>query len=66
MRKRILRKTGIVISELGYGCGALFGKNVAGKECLSEEDAKIIVKTSIQHDEVNELSVDMKKTIPKG
>lgn len=49
MKKRILGKTGIEISELGYGCAALFGKDIIGKQGLSEEDSLKIIRTALEH-----------------
>lgn len=48
MKKRQLGKTNIELSELGYGCAALFGKNVIGKHGLSEEGSLQIIKTAIE------------------
>lgn len=48
MKKRMLGKTGIAISELGYGCAALFGKDVIGKQGLSEEGALEIIRTALE------------------
>ena len=47
MNKRLLGKTGIELSELGYGCAALFGKDVMGKQGLSEEKALEIIRTAL-------------------
>ncbi|MBE5861856.1 MAG: aldo/keto reductase [Lachnospiraceae bacterium] len=49
MKVNTLGNTGIKISELGYGCAALFGKNVIGKQGLSEEDAFRIIKTAFEN-----------------
>ena len=48
MKKRVLGKTGIEISELGYGCAALFGKNIIGKQGLSEEDSLKIIRIALE------------------
>lgn len=48
MKKRVLGNTGIAISELGYGCAALFGKDVIGKQGLSDEGALHIIETAIE------------------
>lgn len=48
MKKNTLGITGIRISELGYGCAALFGKDVMGKQGLSEEDALILIGTALE------------------
>ncbi len=47
MNKRFLGKTGIEISEVGYGAAALFGKDVLGKQGITEEQAYEIIKTAI-------------------
>ena len=39
MEKRLLGKTGIQLSELGYGAAALFGKNAFGKQGINDEEA---------------------------
>ena len=49
MNKRILGKTGIEVSELGYGCAALFGKSILGKQGLTEERAFEIVSTALEN-----------------
>lgn len=48
MNKRELGKTGIQISECGYGCAALFGKNVLGKEGISDKQAYKLVTTALE------------------
>ena len=48
MKNRMLGKTGIELSELGYGCAALFGKDVMGKQGLSEDKAIQIVRTALE------------------
>ena len=46
MRKRILGNTGIQISEVGYGCAALWGKDVLGKQGVTEEQAYNLFETA--------------------
>ena len=48
MNKRLIGKTGIEISEVGYGAAALFGKNVLGKQGITEEQAYSLITTAIQ------------------
>lgn len=48
MIKRELGKTGIKISECGYGCAALFGKNVLGKEGISDKQAYKLIITALE------------------
>ena len=47
MNKRMLGNTGIQITELGYGCTALFGKNVMGKQGITDEQALKLVTAAI-------------------
>lgn len=47
MKKRILGATGVELSEIGYGAAALFGKNVLGKQGITEDSAYEIVSTAI-------------------
>lgn len=47
MKKNFLGRSGIKISELGYGCAALFGKDVIGKQGLSDESALEILRAAI-------------------
>ena len=49
MNKRVLGKTGILISEVGYGCAALWGKDVLGKQGVTEEKAYELFETAYQH-----------------
>lgn len=49
MRKRILGGTGIQISEVGYGCAALWGKDVLGKQGVTEEQAYTLFETAFIH-----------------
>ena len=49
MNKRALGTTGIEISEVGYGAAALFGKDVLGKQGITEEQAYNIISTAIEH-----------------
>ena len=48
MKKRRLGKTGIEITELGYGCTAQFGKDFLGKPGISEEQAYSLVHTALE------------------
>ncbi len=48
MKKRLLGKTGIAISELGYGCTALFGKNVLGSKGIDDKKALSLVTTALE------------------
>ena len=48
MKKRILGNTGIQISEVGYGAAALFGKDVLGKQGITEETAYELISTAIK------------------
>lgn len=47
MNKRKLGKTGILLSELGYGCTAQFGKDFLGKPGINEEQAFSLVSTAL-------------------
>ncbi len=47
MKKRLLGKTGIELSEVGYGAAALFGKDVLGKQGISEERAYSLISTAL-------------------
>lgn len=47
MNQRQLGVTGITISELGYGAAALFGKDVLGKEGITDEKAYELVSVAI-------------------
>lgn len=49
MKQRILGKTDIELSEVGYGAAALFGKNVLGKEGITEDTAYEIIATAIKN-----------------
>lgn len=49
MNYRELGETGIKISELGYGAAALFGKNVLGKQAITEDRAYELVSTAINY-----------------
>ena len=49
MKKRILGNTGIQISEIGYGCAALWGKDVLGKQGVTEEQAYTLFETAFNH-----------------
>lgn len=50
MNKRPLGKTGIELSELGFGCSGLWGKNVLGKPAITEERAFDVVKAAVDSD----------------
>lgn len=47
MNKRVLGKTELKLSELGYGCTAQFGKDFLGKESISEDQALSLVSTAL-------------------
>ena len=47
MKTRELGKTGIVMTELGYGCTAQFGKDFLGKPGISEDQALSLVSTAL-------------------
>ena len=47
MNKRVLGKTGILLTELGYGCTAQFGKDFLGKPGITEDQALSLVKASL-------------------
>jgi len=47
MKKRLLGSTGIELSELGFGCAALWGKDALGKPAISYEKAYEIFETAI-------------------
>ena len=47
MKTRELGKTGIAMTELGYGCTAQFGKDFLGKPGISEEQALSLVSTAL-------------------
>ncbi len=49
MNKRILGNTGIELSEVCYGAAALFGKDVLGKQGITEEQAYNLIATSISN-----------------
>lgn len=49
MNKRILGNTGIELSEVGYGAAALFGKDVLGKQGITEDTAYDLISTAIKH-----------------
>lgn len=49
MNKRDLGNSGIKVSEIGYGAAALFGKDVLGKQGISEDTAYELVSTAIRH-----------------
>lgn len=48
MKKRLLGNTGIELSELGFGCAALWGKDALGKPAISYEKAYEIFETAIK------------------
>ena len=41
MKKRFLGKTGIELSEIGFGCASLFGKDVLGKQGINNINAVV-------------------------
>ena len=49
MKTRNLGNTGIKLSEVGYGAAALFGKNVFGKQGITDDYAYEIISTAIKH-----------------
>lgn len=49
MNKRSLGKTGIEISEIGYGCASLWGKDVFGRQGISEEKAYELFETAFEN-----------------
>ena len=48
MKKRKLGKTEVELSEIGYGAAALFGKDVLGKQGITEEQAYYLILTAIE------------------
>lgn len=48
MKRRLLGKTGIELSEIGYGAAALFGKDVLGKQGITEDKAYDLITTAIK------------------
>lgn len=48
MKSRELGKTGIMMSELGYGCTAQFGKDFLGKQSISEEHALSLITAALK------------------
>lgn len=44
MNKRKLGKTGISLSELGFGCSGLWGKDILGKPAITDEQAFMVFK----------------------
>ena len=49
MKNRILGITGIKLSEVGYGAAALFGKDVLGKQGVTDDQAYELISTAIKH-----------------
>lgn len=49
MNYRRLGNTGIELSEVGYGAAALFGKDVLGKQGITEDQAQELINTAINH-----------------
>ena len=49
MKTRLLGNTGIEISEIGYGAAALFGKNVLGKQGITEDTAYSLFTTALEN-----------------
>lgn len=47
MKTRALGNTGIMLTELGYGCTAQFGKDFLGKPGITEDQALSLVKCSL-------------------
>ena len=48
MNTRILGKTGIALTELGFGCSGLFGAKALGKDALTEAQAAGLVRTAAE------------------
>lgn len=48
MNKRPLGKTEIMMTELGYGCTAQFGKDFLGKQSISEDQAMSLITTALE------------------
>lgn len=48
MKKNALGNTGIELSEAGYGAAALFGKDVLGKQGISEEKAYELIAVAVE------------------
>lgn len=66
MKTRNLGNTGIKLSEVGYGAAALFGKNVFGKQGITDDYAYEIISTAIKHGVtflILELIMDMQKNV---
>lgn len=49
MKYRKLGNTGIELSEIGYGCSALFGKDIIGKAGMDEEKAYSLIDTAVKN-----------------
>lgn len=49
MKRHSLGKTNIELSEVGYGAAALFGKDVFGKQGISDDQAYELISTAIKH-----------------
>ena len=47
MKERILGKTGIKMTELGYGCTAQFGKKFFGKQNISDHQALSLISAAL-------------------
>ena len=48
MKKRLLGSTDIYLSEVGYGAAALFGKDVLGKQGISEDIAYELIHNAVK------------------
>lgn len=48
MNTRLLGKTGIELTELGFGCSGLFGMKALGKDALTEEQTAALVKMAAE------------------
>ena len=46
MNTRLLGKTGITLTELGFGCSGLFGAKALGRDALTEEQATELIRTA--------------------
>jgi len=48
MEKRALGKTGVSLSQVGYGAASLFGKDVLGKQGVTEEGAYALFTAALE------------------
>lgn len=47
MKKNGLGNTGIYLSELGFGCSGLWGKNILGRPAITDEQATELILTAL-------------------